>query len=511
MPAAVEQMFIFLHKKPEEMKRLFCIFGIRREERWLAVFMLVALAALNALVLCKYYDLFTPIKKWYWPLFIHNFHISGFDPITYSVVSDWTAGYNIYRHPLLAFYMYLPYLLNQGLMWATGINCAIFIVAAIQMFCAFYSSIFAHRILRDVVGLSCADSTLLTLFLFSFAYVMVSAIVPDHFIMSMMLLLLALWVSGRRMKSGRPLKTWQVVAYFLLTAGTSLNNGLKIFLSALFVNGRGFFRLRFLLLGVILPSALIWGTARVGYAKLVWPREMAQKKAKAEKKAREQQKAREAEAARMKADSLHADSLRRGGAWLSAVPESDTAKVAKAPKAAPAAQQKTPAKAKRVRQGKPITDGEFMRWTDITTSRWQSAVENLFGESIQLHSRHLLEDEFRARPMIVHYTSWVSYAVELLVVLLFAAGIWCARRSRFFWLCMSWFALDMMLHMVLGFGINEVYIMSAHWIFVIPVAAGFVLLGAHGAWRRVSRCGVALLTVYLWVYNVSLIVKYLTA
>lgn len=504
------------------MKKLFYIFRIRREERWLALFMLVALVALNALVLCKYYDLFTPIKKWYWPLFIHNFHISGFDPITYSVVSDWMAGYNIYRHPLLAFYMYLPYLLNQGLMWATGINCAIFIVAAIQIFCAFYSSIFAHRILRDVVGLSRADSTLLTLFLFSFAYVLVSAIVPDHFIMSMMLLLLALWVSGRRMKSGRPLKTWQVVAYFLLTAGTSLNNGLKIFLSALFVNGRGFFRLRFLLLGVILPSALIWGTARVGYAKLVWPREMAQKKAKAEKKAREQQKAREAEEARMKADSLRADSLRRQGLWLS-VPKAQAGTLGNdggkdssvagrgTAQAAPAAQQKTPARAKRVRQGKPIANGEFMRWTDMTTSRVQSAVENLFGESIQLHRQHLLEDEFRARPMIVHYTSWVSYAVELLVVLLFAVGIWCGRRSRFFWLCMSWFGLDMLLHMVLGFGINEVYIMSAHWIFVIPIAVGFVLLGSHGAWQRVSRGGVALLTVYLWVYNVSLIVKYLTA
>ena len=95
------------------------------------------------------------------------------------------------------------------------------------------------------------------------------------------------------MKSGRSFKTWQTVLYFILTAGTSLNNGLKIFLAALFVNRRRFFRLRFLLLGVILPSALIWGTARVTYAKLVWPREMAQKKAKEEKKAREAKKAEE--------------------------------------------------------------------------------------------------------------------------------------------------------------------------------------------------------------------------
>ncbi len=464
------------------MKKIFDIFRIRREERWLALVVLVALLALNALVLCKYYDLFTPITRWYWPLFIHNFHISGFDPITYSVVSDWLAGYNVYRHPLLAFYMYVPYLINQALMQLTGINCAIFIVAAIQVFCAFYSMVFIYRIFREVIEVRRADATVLTLFFFSFAYVMVAAIVPDHFIISMLFLLIALYISGRRMKSGRSFKTWQTVLYFILTAGTSLNNGLKIFLAALFVNRRRFFRLRFLLLGVILPSALIWGTARVTYAKLVWPREMAQKKAKEEKKAREAKKAEEAKMAEVAADTV---------------------------KKPTAVQHKTPAKAKRVRQGRPIGNGEFLRWTDITTSRVQSVVENLFGESIQLHQKHLLEDEFRQRPMIVHYSSWLNYVVEALVVLLFIVGMWCGRHSRFFWLCLSWFGLDMLLHVGMGFGLNEVYIMSAHWIFIIPIAVGFALLHLPKRFVAPVRYGVGLLTLYLWVYNVALIVKYL--
>lgn len=464
------------------MKKIFDIFRIRREERWLALVVLVALLALNALVLCKYYDLFTPITRWYWPLFIHNFHISGFDPISYSVVSDWLAGYNVYRHPLLAFYMYVPYLINQALMQLTGINCAIFIVAAIQVFCAFYSMVFIYRIFREVIEVRRADATVLTLFFFSFAYVMVAAIVPDHFIISMLFLLIALYISGRRMKSGRSFKTWQTVLYFILTAGTSLNNGLKIFLAALFVNRRRFFRLRFLLLGVILPSALIWGTARVTYAKLVWPREMAQKKAKEEKKACEAKKAEVAMKAKVAADTV---------------------------KKPTAVQHKTPAMAKRVRQGRPIGNGEFLRWTDITTSRVQSVVENLFGESIQLHQKHLLEDEFRQRPMIVHYSSWLNYVVEALVVLLFIIGMWCGRHSRFFWLCLSWFGLDMLLHVGMGFGLNEVYIMSAHWIFIIPIAVGFALLHLPKRFVAPVRYGVGLLTLYLWVYNVALIVKYL--
>lgn len=476
------------------MKKIFDIFRIRREERWLALVVLVALLALNALVLCKYYDLFTPITRWYWPLFIHNFHISGFDPITYSVVSDWLAGYNVYRHPLLAFYMYVPYLINQALMQLTGINCAIFIVATIQVLCAFYSMVFIYRIFREVIEVRRADATVLTLFFFSFAYVMVAAIVPDHFIISMLFLLIALYISGRRMKSGRSFKTWQTVLYFILTAGTSLNNGLKIFLAALFVNRRRFFRLRFLLLGVILPSALIWGTARVTYAKLVWPREMAQKKAKEEKKARE---AKKAEEARMAEVAKMAE-------------EAKMAKVAADTVKKPTAvQHKTPAKAKRVRQGRPIGNGEFLRWTDITTSRVQSVVENLFGESIQLHQKHLLEDEFRQRPMIVHYSSWLNYVVEALVVLLFIVGMWCGRHSRFFWLCLSWFGLDMLLHVGMGFGLNEVYIMTAQWAFIIPLSMAYLLRATHGRTGLAVRGAIAALAAYLILYNGSLIVGYL--
>ena len=163
----------------------------------------------------------------------------------------------------------------------------------------------------------------------------------------------------------------------------------------------------------------------------------------------------------------------------------------------------------RVRQGQPISNGEFMRWTDISTSRVESVVENLFGESIQLHKSHLLEDEFRCRPMIVRYTSAANYMVEALVVLLFIVGVWCGRHSRFLWLLMSYFALDMVLHVGLGFGLNEVYIMSAHWIYAIPIATAFIIARSSGKGRRMLCLAIALLTAWLWVYNVTLITKYM--
>lgn len=494
------------------MKTIKDIFCIRSEERCLALVLLAIIVALNVLVICKYYELFTPLSDNYWKLFINNFHISGFDPITLSVVSNWHSGYTVFRHPMLAFFMYVPYLINQALMWLTGINCAVFIVATIQVFCAFYSGIFIYRIFRQVVQCSRAQSTLLTFFFFSLAFVLVTSIVPDHFVISMMLLLLTLWVTGRKMLSGRPMTKWQTFVLFVLTAGTSLNNGAKTFLAALFANGKRFFRPAFLFLAVALPAALVWETGQVAYHKLVWPGEMARKKARAERAEAQKKRAQEARLAQAKKDTLQADSFlalatsHRISADSARVLRitADSIRQGKHHKAAPA-------KKRSAKLGVPIAKEGYMSWTDISTSRLWSIIENLFGESIQLHRDHLLEDEFRSRPMIIHYRSPLSYVVEALVVALFVIGIWCGRRSKFMWLCFSFFALDMALHIGLGFGINEVYIMSAHWIYVIPIAAAFALKSAMQRWGSKAFFALTLLTIYLWVYNVSLIVTYLVS
>lgn len=473
------------------------LFGIKRGERAIVAVMLTILIAINALVVCKYYGVFTPPNAHYWHLFISKFHISGFDPITYSVVSDWTAGYNVYRHPLLAFFMYVPYLINQGLMYVTGQNCALFVVAAMQTFWGFYGMLFFYRIVRELIGLGQRMSSLMTLFFLSFAYIMVSAMVPDHFIISMMLLLMMLYIAGRKMRSGRRMTLLEGILLFVVTAGTSLNNGLKVYLSSLFVNGKRFFRPLNLLVGVLLPAALIWGFSRWEYATFVWPKEVAQHKANEKRKAQKKKKAYEMKVAQARKDSIM---LANG----------DTAAVT-ARKAAAANDAKKRAEAKKKRgpkQGAPISNGEFMRWTDVTSSRLSATVENLFGESIQLHPDYLLGDVLRSRPMVVHYRWWWNYAVEGLIAILFAAGIFFGRRRKFLWLVLGCFGMDMLLHVGLGFGINEVYIMSAHWIFAVPIAIACIVPQLGERSKRMLSVLLSLLTLYLFIYNVSLLVKY---
>ena len=60
---------------------------------------------------------------------------------------------------------------------------------------------------------------------------------------------------------------------------------------------------------------------------------------------------------------------------------------------------------------------------------------------------------------------------------------------------------------------TEIYTLSLttlfRSIFIIPIAVGFALLHLPKRFVAPVRYGVGLLTLYLWVYNVALIVKYL--
>ena len=148
----------------------------------------------------------------------------------------------------------------------------------------------------------------------------------------------------------------------------------------------------------------------------------------------------------------------------------------------------------------------LLEWSDITTDRWQSAVDNLFGESLQLHRDYLLEDVQQTRPVFVQYRSALNYVVEALLVVLLAVGAWTARREKFFLMVLAWFGFDMLMHMGFGFGLNEVYIMTAHWAFIIPIAAGYILRRSNSMAPRVL---VAALAVWLWAYNAAIVIGYL--
>ncbi len=453
------------------------IFKIKPEERIQSAIALIIIIALNALFIYRMHELFMqPGFGPYFKTFERELHLSGYDPLTYMGVTDWDAVYQVYRHPLLSFMIWPLWLINQTLTWMLGVNCVQYLVAALLIFCSYYSYIFMYRIHREVIELQRWDATLLTAYFFSFAYILMSVIVPDHFTLSMFLLLVTLYVSGVCIKKRREFKWWQSALFFYITAGVTLSNGIKVFLSGFFVNLRDFFRPKYLLLAVILPAALLWGTATWEYRTYVLPKE----KARAELKARlaEKEKAR---VAKMTAEE-------------------------KAQYDEKKAKREQRLKRQAAKSGKPMEDYGFLKWTDISTSRWESTYENLFGESLQFHQDYLLEDTLVRRPVFVKYRWTLSYVVEGLILLLAIAGIWFGRKSRFLWLCLSCMAFDMFIHVGLGFGLNEVFIMTPHYMFVLPIATAFLFRDIQARWLRIS---VVVLMLYLFIYNGYLLTDFL--
>ena len=462
------------------MTDVFGLFRLKPEERVQAAVALTVIVLLNALFIFRLHELFLqPGFGPYWKVFERELHLSGYDPYTYLTVTDWDVVYEAHRHPLLAFFIWPLWLLNQGFTWLFGVNCVQYVVALVVITSSLYSYVFLYRIHREIVGLRRDDATLLTMFAFSMAYLLLSVIVPDHFTVSMFLLLMTFYISGICIKKGREFRWWQSAVLFFITAGVTLSNGIKVFLSGFFVNRRDFFRPKYLLLAVLLPSALLWGIAVWQHYTFVGPRQQA----------REAVKQRKAEQEKERVAQMTSDQRARYEAKK--------------------ARREAVLRKQAEKTGKPMEDHGYLKWTDISTSRWQTIYENLLGETIQFHRRHFLEDTLVGRPLFVPYLSLFSYVVEALVVLLALVGVWYGRRSRFLWLCLSCLAIDMGIHLVLGFGINEVFIMAPHFLFILPIATAYLLKerrreGGHGI-----RLAITALTAYLFTYNGILLTYFL--
>ena len=67
----------------------------------------------------------------------------------------------------------------------------------------------------------------------------------------------------------------------------------------------------------------------------------------------------------------------------------------------------------------------------------------------------------------------------------------------------------MFIHLGLGFGLNEVYIMTAHWAFIIPIAIGFLLKAVPEKWLFPLRSLLLFLALFLFFYNGKLIYQYI--
>lgn len=442
------------------------IFKVKKEERWLVFIMLAVFLTFNILLITSHYHVYTMgAHGGFWSIFTKNFRMSGYDNWSWITISGMRIHFITSRHPLYLTFLYPLYLLNHWLIEVFGHNFAVYFMAAIIVFSAFYAAVFAYRIFREVMELRRFDSTLLTVLLFSFGHILIPSMVPDHFIVSMMFLLMALYICGKKMKKGELLTAWQSLLLTFFTAGLATSNGAKIFLAGLFTNQKKFFTWKYISIGVILPCLLLIGIQQSQYYLLEVPQKAVISNIEKVK--------------RQKDPKGVEDFYKKRNAW-----------------------QKT-------HLGQTMSKESMLDWLDTSTPRTRTLVENFFGESIQLHQRYLLKDVAWDRPVFVTYNWITNYVIEAIMVVLFVLGIIFGCRKRFFQMLLAWFACDITLHLILGFGITEVYIMASGWAFIIPIAYGYLMKGLSHRYRQILRGLLLVITIFLWAYNGGLTANYL--
>ena len=445
---------------------IFNIFKVKKEERWLAFAMLAVFVTFNAMVIASHYHVYTmEAHGGFWSVFTKNFRMSGYDCWSWITVSGGRIHFVTSRHPLYLTFLYPLYLLNDWLIQNVGYNFAVYFMAVIIVFSAFYAVLFMYRVFREVLELRRKDARLLTLLLFSFGHVLIPTMVPDHFVISLMLLSLTLYITGKKMKKGQLLTAWQSLVLTFFTAGMATSNGVKTLLAGLFTNGKKVFTCKFISIGVVLPLLLLLGIQQSQYYLLEVPQQAVVRHIESETLKKNPQKVLEHKKQRDE--------------W------------------------------QRTHLGQPVGDGVITKLMDVSTPRVPTIVENFFGESIQLHQRSLLMDVSWERPIFVEYNWSLNYIIEAFIVLLFIVGLVFRYKQRFFKMLLAWFACDLTLHLILGFAVTEVYIMTSGWAFIIPISYGYLLKRLSMKWLKLMRVALIMLTIYLWIYNAGQTVYYL--
>ncbi|MBF1604584.1 MAG: hypothetical protein HXO34_09710 [Prevotella sp.] len=445
---------------------IFDIFKVKKEERWPAFAMLAVFVTFNAMVIASHYHVYTmDAHGGFWSIFTKNFRMSGYDCWSWITVSGGRIHFVTSRHPLYLTFLYPLYLLNDWLIQNVGYNFAVYFMAGIIVFSAFYAVLFMYRVFREVLELRRKDARLLTLLLFSFGHVLIPTMVPDHFVISLMLLSLTLYITGKKMKKGQLLTAWQSFVLTFFTAGMATSNGVKTLLAGLFTNGKKVFTCKFISIGVVLPLLLLLGIQQSQYYLLEVPQQAVVRHIESETLKKNPQKVLEHKKQRDE--------------W------------------------------QRAHLGQPVGDGVITKLMDVSTPRVPTIVENFFGESIQLHQRSLLKDVSWERPIFVEYNWSANYIIEAFIVLLFIVGIVFSYKQRFFKMLLAWFACDLTLHLILGFAVTEVYIMTSGWAFIIPISYGYLLKRLSMKWLKLMRVALIMLTIYLWIYNAGQTFYYL--
>lgn len=454
--------------------------NIKRETWIVFAIGLILIIGLNSLMVFYDYHVWTNAKYAPWSTFVKRFEMSGFDDYPYVIISKWRPLYTLERHPLLCISFWPLTQLNSWLTETYHYNFAIYFIGALWTFIGTCSWMLMYKIMHVIMELPWKASLLITATFYGFSHVMMVLFVCDHQGISLALLLLTIYLAGKAIKEGRHMPLWQSLSLLFFSTSITTTNMVKIFIADIFT--RKFTitsHLRHFSL-YLLPLAFIFGMYMLQKdstqkEEKAYINEMIRKTAEKDSTFAEKQKSREA-----KHDSI--------------------------------------AKLRKM-------DSPLFEYTEHYVSRGASLVENIFGEGIILHPQgckapddstdsdkyYVLRDtNEKHRPVLLLYNHWYYYAVEAIIVALFIAGLWCGRRNKVMLIAFSMFLFDMLLHVGLEFASSDVYIMTAHWAFVIPISYACLYNSCKIKYLKTALILTLIaLAVFLWWHNLSLIIHHI--
>lgn len=138
-------------------------------------------------------------------------------------------------------------------------------------------------------------------------------------------------------------------------------------------------------------------------------------------------------------------------------------------------------------------------------TRSADLVPDFFGHPLLISDLEMreLHGETVLRP--TPYACWAMKLLPWGVVLLLLSMIWVGRRYPLAWAIPLYLAVDVAVHLVGGYGLDEAVIFGGHWVFLVPMALGWLYRVVPRQTYRYMDLALLLLSIYMCTHNLSTI------
>lgn len=379
----------------------------------------------------------------------YRFNMSGYDAYLVNIIKDPIChAQATIRHPLFSLFMVPIHFIYNIIQSNYVILC---IIAGLTAGANYYMFL----ILNKIVGTNKAEALVLTVLFISFAYILLMGITPESYPFSLFLLVYSLYIIGNNMQKQIPTKLKQYMILFFLTAGVTVTNGLKVLAGILF-EPLTFKKKIIWLISITFAFLIVITPVYVGTKYLI----------------------RQSEAK----STISTTEIQTS--------EKQDLKIEKA------TAKKVPG---------------FMGFIDFETPYIPAIIHNFIGESIVFHNAELgnRNQNLQNKIILTNYSHPFHNIIAIALFLLAVLSFFISFKNKFVKYLLCFFAVDILLHFVFRFGLNEAYIFAPHWIMIVPILIGFLLKKIPNKARKISICLISILSIYLLGENVYMLSSYL--